>query len=702
MDYKNLETSQQKIRLDFCQHIYNIVLAKQYDKQSRFVPITCTDNGQPFPLNPDYLVQVKMYTPDKRAILNTVPIQSDGSLLLELTETMLAYPGKAEAEIRIYTKDAKKLLTTMSFFVMIEPSVYGEDQIIASNEFNALLELMEKALADYTYVITQARASAEAAANSATIADQKATESANSAAESLQSANKSEEEAIKSKNSADAAKVSETNAKNSENAAESYKIDAENSSISSANSAASALQSEKIATTKANEASDSAKNAKDYMDAAKESELAAAASASVSSEKADESSASAESALQSANTATQKANEASQSEESSRESAKSALNYATSAENSASDAEVFATEAESFAHGGTGTRTGEDTDNAMAYAQKAKDYADEWKGSLLPQGTITFSQLPTSQNVAGHMYTISEAFVTDSRFEEGSDYSYPAGTCVFWTEEGKWKCISGVLTRELTQAEYDALTEVEKKNGTIYYISDADNTIPNANENLAGLMSPEDKKKLDGIDTNANNYSLPVASSTERGGVKVGYSQNGRNYPVQLSDEKMYVNVPWTDTQTTATSVKGNNETTYRTGQVNLTAENIGALPTSGGTVSSLTVTDQAILDDGIISNLTVTGQTTLEGNVRIKPSGKNYGSIINIGDGTYIQISEDTDDTLTVKAKQININSTNENSVYINGQKAVVMQTVTQSQYNALTTDQKNNGTLYFITDAT
>ena len=44
---------------------------------------------------------------------------------------------------------------------------------------------------------------------------------------------------------------------------------------------------------------------------------------------------------------------------------------------------------------------------------------------------------------------------------------------------------------------------------------------------------------------------LPVASSTVRGGVKVGYSANGKNYPVQLSDEKMYVNVPWTDTNTT-------------------------------------------------------------------------------------------------------------------------------------------------------
>lgn len=37
-----------------------------------------------------------------------------------------------------------------------------------------------------------------------------------------------------------------------------------------------------------------------------------------------------------------------------------------------------------------------------------------------------------------------------------------------------------------------------------------------------GLMSKEDKTKLDGIAANANNYSLPTASSSTKGGIKVG------------------------------------------------------------------------------------------------------------------------------------------------------------------------------------
>ena len=57
-----------------------------------------------------------------------------------------------------------------------------------------------------------------------------------------------------------------------------------------------------------------------------------------------------------------------------------------------------------------------------------------------------------------------------------------------------------------------------------------------------------------------NNYSLPLAANGTRGGIQIGYSSSGKNYAVQLSSEKAYVNVPWTDTQqniTLKTTTKG-------------------------------------------------------------------------------------------------------------------------------------------------
>ena len=75
-----------------------------------------------------------------------------------------------------------------------------------------------------------------------------------------------------------------------------------------------------------------------------------------------------------------------------------------------------------------------------------------------------------------------------------------------------------------------------------------DTTYPVATTSANGLMSSVDKKKLDGIADNANNYSLPVATSSVRGGIKIGYTESGKNYPIKLSNEQAYVNVPWTDT----------------------------------------------------------------------------------------------------------------------------------------------------------
>ena len=72
-----------------------------------------------------------------------------------------------------------------------------------------------------------------------------------------------------------------------------------------------------------------------------------------------------------------------------------------------------------------------------------------------------------------------------------------------------------------------------------------------ASQSANGLMSSADKKKLDGIASGANAYSLPLAASGTRGGVKIGFTTSGRNYAVQLSNEQMYVNVPWTDSNTT-------------------------------------------------------------------------------------------------------------------------------------------------------
>jgi hypothetical protein len=83
----------------------------------------------------------------------------------------------------------------------------------------------------------------------------------------------------------------------------------------------------------------------------------------------------------------------------------------------------------------------------------------------------------------------------------------------------------------------------------------------NLNINGSGTVDGRDIAvdgvKLDGIATGANNYSLPSGTSSGRGGFKIGYPENGKNYPVEVLSEQMFVNVPWTDANTTYSAGNG-------------------------------------------------------------------------------------------------------------------------------------------------
>lgn len=176
--------------------------------------------------------------------------------------------------------------------------------------------------------------------------------------------------------------------------------------------------------------------------------------------------------------------------------------------------------------------------------------------------------LPTT-NIKKHIYLIKDTGgVTQNQYEE---YIYTGNTSATY-DASKWEKLGDF------RATVD-LKDYAKKNEAMYSASILHNTddlylslddingdslsafnINAATGSTAGVMTSKDKKKLDGIVEGANNYSLPTANSTIKGGITLGYSQNGKNYPVALDGNgKAYVNVPWTDTNTTyglATSTK--------------------------------------------------------------------------------------------------------------------------------------------------
>ncbi len=146
--------------------------------------------------------------------------------------------------------------------------------------------------------------------------------------------------------------------------------------------------------------------------------------------------------------------------------------------------------------------------------------------------------------------------------------------------------------------------------------------------------------------------SIPAATSSAYGGIQIGYITSGKNYAVQLSNGKAYVNVPWTDTNTNyypTTFTWTNGTTAGPTGSLTgsgMSTVSFGAIPSASAAQSGVVTTgDQTFGGIKTIDTINVTnineatpgegfwiGYNT-EGVIRI---GKNGDYDFGTSGGTY------------------------------------------------------------------
>lgn len=262
---------------------------------------------------------------------------------------------------------------------------------------------------------------------------------------------------------------------------------AQNSKTSAESSAAEAKISENASKT-------SEINAKSSEQNALLSAITAEGYKDTAIQKSEDAAASADAAAASEQTATQKAGAASASAVNAANSADLATQKAEDAAASADAADGFQKLSESFAHGNTGVRAGEDTDNSMFYSELAQQLTDEAQklldqaqkiiaaavaGTLLPMGTVAFADLPISPDT-GYMYNISDDFTTDDRFVEGAGIFYRAGANIYWTKDGKWDVLVGT---QVTGVKGEAETEYRVNNVNISKGDIGLGNVPNVSTN---------------------------------------------------------------------------------------------------------------------------------------------------------------------------------------------------------------------------
>ena len=161
--------------------------------------------------------------------------------------------------------------------------------------------------------------------------------------------------------------------------------------------------------------------------------------------------------------------------------------------------------------------------------------------------TIPIKDIPNDNIYAGTTVCISvlnnsaSGSTNDLRIQHNSFTSsvkYPSGVTV----QAK-----GISKGDLLLATFCKNSNSSSNN--FWILLNKINTVVSTTENGGhpGLMTAEDKAKLDTIKWSANNYILPKATDKALGGIQLGYTTNDRKYKLETDNNgNGYVNVPWT------------------------------------------------------------------------------------------------------------------------------------------------------------
>lgn len=403
------------INIDFYDKKHILINAKQYDKNSRFLSVTCYNHGEIYPINSgEHSAYIRYKKSDNNSVFNFCDIDRKGKIIVKLTEQMLASDGicyadlvvvnKGSADVNVETGeiiaiDNASILSTMPIHIDVTGTSVDNSDIESSYEFDGLNTALEKAEAEYTEVILTSKSWA--------VGD--------TGIRNDENTNNSKYYANQSFNNASSANTSALNAANSEELSEQHMHNA----LTYSQNAQTYMDNSKI-----------------YMDNASVSEVNAKASE-------DNAKLSETNSKSSETNAKTSEGNASASEVNAKTSETNASVSEINAKTSETNALDSANKAQSYAVGGTGTRNNEDYDNAYYYYELTKNIVVGLDSGFIPMGTVTFSELSNAEKATGYVYNISDDFVTDDSFREGEGKSYTAGTNVYYTANGYWDCFGG-------------------------------------------------------------------------------------------------------------------------------------------------------------------------------------------------------------------------------------------------------------------
>lgn len=206
----------------------------------------------------------------------------------------------------------------------------------------------------------------------------------------------------------------------------------------------------------------------------------------------------------------------------------------------------------------------------------------------------------------------------------------------------------------------------------------------------------------------SNGYELPTATSNNLGGIQIGYTENNRNYAIQLdSNNKAYVNVPWIDTNTIYTgsnSIEINNSNNIST-KISNASGNILEIKTISGQEGLYVPSTSYTLPYATRTNL---GGVVVKNGLEVDNNGNlniNVGlnSLSTIDRGlSLVTNGQDTNSYIKLNTTYASSPSGGTNQSYLGGIRVVksnnesVTYTSTSHSTSGITLTPANTGTYY------
>lgn len=181
-----MESVINKIRIPLDKPLSRIVVSvKKNDANTRKLCITLTNNGVVYELKNIKMAAVKGIKPDNTIFYNDCVIDCN-EIQYTLTSKSIAVEGCVKCELVLYGDDTE-VITSARFDIYVYDSVFDDDVIESTDEYNLLLMLINKYEQIYEEVIIYAE-DAENAVNSSYEATRRADEAARRAEEAVKRA----------------------------------------------------------------------------------------------------------------------------------------------------------------------------------------------------------------------------------------------------------------------------------------------------------------------------------------------------------------------------------------------------------------------------------------------------------------------------------------------------------------------------------